>query len=128
MSEPLPVSNCMPVFLDISLIKKPESVSRMHKPHLRIIVVEAMQLKFVHIFEMKDGMVEPTCELFSRWKRAGHGVEIICLDNAGENSALQNRCKSALWQLGIEFEFTARDTQQQKSLAEVGTFTLANHV
>ena len=73
-------------------------------------------------------MAEPTCELFSRWKCAGHGVEIIRLDNAGENVALQNCCNSASWQLGIEFEFTARDTPQQNSLAEVGIFTLANCV
>ena len=127
-SEPLPVSNCMRVFLDILLIKKPESVSGMYKPHLHIVVMEAMQLKFVHFFETKDGMVEPTCELFSCWKHAGHGVEIICLDNAGENLALQNRCNSATWQLGIKFEFTARDTPQQNSLEEVGIFTLANCV
>ena len=73
-------------------------------------------------------MAEPTCELFSCWKCAGHGVEIIRLDNAGENVALQNCCNSASWQLGIEFEFTARDTPQQNSLAEVGIFTLANRV
>ena len=73
-------------------------------------------------------MVEPTCELFSHWKRAGHGVVIVCLDNEGENLALQNRCNSALWLLGIEFEFTARDTPQQNSLAEVGILTLANRV
>ena len=47
LSEPLPVSNHMRVFLDILLIKKPEGVSRVYKPHLRIVVVEAMQLKFV---------------------------------------------------------------------------------
>ncbi len=87
-----------------------------------------MQLKFVHFFETKDGMVEPTCELFSRWKRAGYGVDIVCLDNAGENLALQSQSNSATWQLGIEFEFTACDTPQQNSLAEVGIFTLANRV
>ena len=116
------------VHLDISSIKKPENVSRVYKPHMRIIVVENMQLKFVHFFETKDGMVEPTCELFSRWKRAGYGVDIVRLDNAGENLALQSRSNSATWQLGIEFEFTARDTPQQNSLAEVGIFTLANRV
>ena len=100
----------------------------MHEPHLRIIAVKAMQLKFVHFFKIKDGMVEPTCELFFRWKHAGHGVEIVHLDNAGENLALQNHCNSISWQLGIEFEFSARDTPQQNSLAEVGIYTLANCV
>ena len=50
LSEQLPVSNRMQVFLDISSIKKPEGVSCVHKPHLRIVVIEAMQLKFVHFF------------------------------------------------------------------------------
>ena len=85
-----------------------------------------MQLKFVHFFETKDGMVEPTCKLISRWKRSGHAVDIVWLDNAGENVLLQNWVNSAMWQLGINFEFTAHDTPQQNSLAEVGIFTLAN--
>ena len=50
------------------------------------------------------------------------------MDNTGENLALQNHCNSALWQLGIEFEFTTRDTPQQNLLAELGIFTLANLV
>ena len=73
LSDLFTVSNCLHVFLDILLIKKPESISRVHKPHLHIIVVEAMQLKFVHFFEMKDGMVEPTCELFSHLKHCSFG-------------------------------------------------------
>ena len=57
-SEPLVVvSDRRRVHLDISSIKKPENVSRVYKPHMRIIVIESMQLKFVHFFETKDGMV-----------------------------------------------------------------------
>jgi len=48
------------------------------------------------------------------------------LDNAGENKLLKKRCDSKDWKLGIEFEFTARDTPQQNSLAEVGFATIAN--
>ena len=114
------------VHLDILSIKKPESVSQVYKPHLQIIVVEAMQLKFVHFFDTKDGMVEPKCELLSSWKRSGCRVDIMQLDNANENVLLQNRANSATWQLGINFKFMARDTPQQNSLAEVGIFTLAN--
>ena len=121
-------TDCVRVHLDISSIKKPESISRVYKSHLQIIVVEAMQLKFVHFFKTKDGMVEPTCELLSRWKKSGRRVDIMQLDNAGENVLLQNRANSATWQLGINFEFMARDTPQQNSLAEVGIFTLANRV
>ena len=87
-----------------------------------------MQLKFVHFFETKDGMVEPTCKLISRWKRSGHAVDIVWLDNAGENVLLQNWANSATWQLGISLKFMARDTPQQNSLAEVGIFMLADWV
>ena len=116
------------VHLDILSIKKLESVSQVRKPQLQIIVVKAMQLKFIHFFETKDGMVEPTCKLFSRWKQSGRMVDIVWLDNAGENMLLQNRANSATWQLGINFMFMARDTPQQNTLAEVGIFTLANWV
>jgi hypothetical protein len=53
-------------------------------------------------------------------------VQAIRLDNAGENKSLKQRCDSKDWQLGIKFEFTARDTPQQNSLAEVGFATIAN--
>ena len=53
-------------------------------------MIKAMQLKFVHFFIIKDGMVEPTCKLFSRWKQSGCAVDIVGLDNAGENVLLQN--------------------------------------
>ena len=83
-------TDCVHVHLDISSIKKLESVSQVYKPHLQIIAVEAMQLKFVHFFKTKDSMVEPTCELRSRWTKSGRGVDIMRLDNAGENALLQN--------------------------------------
>ena len=53
---------------------------------------------------------------------------MIQLDNAGENKLLQKRSDSTDWKLGIEYEFTARATPQQNSLAEVGIATLANRV
>jgi len=53
-------------------------------------------------------------------------VKIIRLDNAGENKALKRRCQSKDWKLNLQFEFTARDTPQQNSRAEVGFATIAN--
>ena len=35
---------------------------------------EKGQLKFVQFFEIKNAMVEPTCEQLSHWKQAGHPV------------------------------------------------------
>ena len=90
-SEVMVSMHPMCVHFDISSIKKLESVSHIHKPHLQIIVIDAMQLKFVHFFETKDGMVEPPCKLFSRWKQSGHMVDIVWLDNARENMLLQNQ-------------------------------------
>jgi hypothetical protein len=48
------------------------------------------------------------------------------MDNAGENKLLQQRCQSKDWQFDIVVEYTARDTPQQNSLAEVAFATLAN--
>lgn len=103
----------------ISSIKKQESLSCVHKPHLHIIVIEAMQLKFVHFFDTKDGMVRPTCELFSHWKKSSHTVDIFCLDNEGENGLPQNCANSAMLQFGIDYKFMAQDTPQKNLLAKV---------
>ena len=32
-------------------------------------------------FEQKDGMVEPTCELFHLWQQAGMPVKVLRCDN-----------------------------------------------
>ena len=51
----------------------------------------------------------------------------LCFLNApSENKLLQKRCKRGEWQLGIKFEFMARDTPQQIHLAELGFAVLAN--
>ena len=46
-------------------VRKPENISTIYKPNLRIMVVEKEQLKFVQFFESKNAMVEPTCEQLS---------------------------------------------------------------
>jgi hypothetical protein len=52
------------------------------------------------------------------------GVTHIRLDNAGENTKLQEQAESAAWKLGVQFEYTTpRDTPQQNHLAELG-FTI----
>jgi len=84
-------------------------------------------MKFSDFFQTKNAMVEPTCEKFMRWKQAGFPVKNVQLDNSGENKLLKARCDSADWKLGIDFEFTARDTPQQNHLAELAFATLANH-
>jgi hypothetical protein len=59
---------------------------------------------------MPRRMVEPTCELIEMLLNKGIIINVIRLDNAGENMLLEKRCKSRDWQFGINFEFTARAT------------------
>lgn len=120
------------VHLDIAPLKprpapegKPAYV--VGKPFWRVIVDAKTQMKWSDFYATKRGMVEPTCVLFKEWKTIGKPVTHLRMDNAGENLALMERCKSAAWQLDIkEFELTARDTPQQNSLAEVAIATLYN--
>jgi hypothetical protein len=86
------------VFLDITMIKKPEEEKgSIYKPNWRIIVDERTQMKFSDFFVSKNGMAEPTCELFQRWKDVGREVRYLRMDNAGENKLLQSRCESVDW-------------------------------
>jgi hypothetical protein len=71
-------------------------------------------------------MIEPACAQLQKWKQAGLGVTHIRLDNAGENTKLQERAESAAWKLAAQFEYTARDTPQQNHLAELGFAILGN--
>ena len=97
------------------------------KPNWRIIVVDQrIQIKYSKFFRTKDAMVEPTCEQLHKWQQSNIGITHLRLDNAGENKLMQTRCASKDWKMKCEFEFTARDTPQQNSLAEVGFATLAN--
>ena len=72
-------------------------------------------------------MVEPVREQLHKWKQSNIGVTHLRMDNAGENKLLQKRCTSKDWKMNFDFEFTARDTPQQNSLAQVGFATSANH-
>jgi hypothetical protein len=114
------------IFLDIASIRQSENEQKVTKPNWRIMVDEYTQLKVSDFFETKSGMVEPTCEQLYKWKESGKAVKFIRCDNAGENKLLQSRAQSKDWKLGIEFEFTGRDTPQRNHLAELGFALLAN--
>ncbi|MGH7955289.1 MAG: reverse transcriptase domain-containing protein [Gloeomargaritales cyanobacterium] len=119
-------SNAERLFLDISTIKSKDDDIKPTKSNWRVMVDERTNLKFSNFFESKDGMVEPTCEQLGKWKNAGLKVKYIRLDNAGENKKLAQRTESSDWQLGITYEFTARDTPQQNHLAELAFAVLYN--
>ena len=64
--EPSTIPNQL-VFLDISTVKQPANVTTLKgltKPNWRLIVDDYSELANGAFFEQKDGMVEPTCELF----------------------------------------------------------------
>ena len=76
-------------------------------------------------FPAKNKFIEPFCKRVQQQKARGKPVQIIRMDNAGENKALQDRMTSAEWKLDCKFEYTARDTPQQNSLAEQSFRTIA---
>jgi len=96
---------------------------RVNKPHWRIIVDERTQLKVSNFFERKNGVVEPTCELFYKWKEV---VKIARMDGAGKNIKLKKRTDSVDWKLSIDYEITARNTPQQNHLAEIAFTIIGN--
>jgi hypothetical protein len=115
------------IYLDISTVKPKKGHPKLLKPNWRIMVDERTQLKFSNFFKTKNRMVEPTCEQFQKWKENGKAVTYLPrLDNTGENKLLEKRCESSDWKFNIKFEFTARDKQEQNSLAEVGFAMIAN--
>jgi hypothetical protein len=82
-------------------------------------------LKFSNFDAAQNDMVEPMLERFSKWKQSGILVNVVCLDNAGENIWLKNRAASVDWKLSIEFEFMAQNTPQQNSIAETAFYPIA---
>jgi hypothetical protein len=114
------------IFMDISTIKGKKDGPSVTKPNWRIMVDEHSSMKFTHFYQTKNGMVEPTCEIMSKWKQDGHGAKYVRMDNAGENKLLNKRADSKDWKLNIKFEYTGRSTPQRNHLAELGFASLAN--
>lgn len=114
------------LYLDVSTIKGTNDHPVTNQVWL-IKVDEATQMKFSSFQSSKNAIVESSCEQFKLWKQHGRAVRINRCDNAaGENKLLEQRANNVAWQLGISFEFTARNTPQQNSLAEVAFATIAN--
>ena len=58
------------------------------KPVWRIMVDQQLQLKFLDFCVHQDYMIEQTCEQWKKWQQAGKKVDVVQLDNAGKNKAL----------------------------------------
>ena len=113
------------VHLDIATLKVPQSVqAKIPMPVWRIIVDSYTNYKTSHFYASKDAMVTHTCQTMKAWKDQGIAVKVCRMDNAGENKVLEKEANGKDWQLGIEFQYTARATPQQNSLAEVGFATI----
>jgi hypothetical protein len=69
-------------------------------------------------------MVEPTLEKLSQMIQQNVGPKYLRMDTVGENVDLAERLKHKDWKLSIKVEWTARDTPQQNSPAEVGFSTI----
>jgi len=110
-------------YLDLSKIKKPDALKTMGKSNWLMIVDELSKLKFSSFRQTKNNMIEPMCVLINKLKSQGYPVTYIRCDNAGENKSLNKRCNDVKWKLNIDFEYTARATPQQNSLAEM-SFTI----
>ena len=125
--DPDDEKNWYRAYLDISTVKKADNMTEPPNPNRQIIVLGTnVQLKFSHFFKSKNKMIEPTCELMHQWGQVGILIKKIRMNNDGEKIALEKRVKSESWKNPVEIEYTARDTPQQNSLAEVAFYALAN--
>jgi hypothetical protein len=81
------------IFTDITSIREPKNDSKalfVFKPHMRILVDEATNIRFVRWFETKDGgMVDPTCTTLYQWSTKGMNTLFIRCDGAGKNHSLE---------------------------------------
>ena len=79
-----------------------DSDVKVTKSNWRLMVDEYTQMKFSDFYETKDGMVDPTCKKLNMcWKQQGKPVEIIRLDNAGENVKLKDAANGKDWKFNI---------------------------
>ena len=111
-------------YLDQCIIKDSHTKQRVHWVWWILVWGRYAQLKFSRFFRTKKAMIEPTAELLHKMKLQDRAPKTIRMDNAGENKKLHQRMDSKDWKLGIKVEYTARNTPQQNSLAEVGFTTL----
>ena len=81
-------------------------------------------LKTSGFYQTKNGMVNPTCELFNKHKVQGRPIKIVRCDSGGENIKLEKVVNGETWKLGIEFEYTGKQTPQRNAVVERGFATL----
>ena len=58
-------------------------------------------MKSFDFYDTKNGMIEPTCKRFEKWKN-GHLVKLVRFDNASENTKLENTGNIKAWKVNLE--------------------------
>lgn len=114
------------IYLDISSVGLKAGDKRPSKPHWLVMVDAETEQKWSRFYKTKNEMAADVCKFLKRLERLGKKVDIIRLDNAGENKLLEKLSDSAEWQLALQFQFTAARTPQQNFLVEISIATLAN--
>ena len=114
------------IFLDIYTIKEPKDDKKVTITRMDwfIMVDEYSGMKISSFHDTKNGIVEPTWEIFENWRQNVHPVKFIQCDNGGENVNIESRAKRKDWNLNLEFEYTGRDTLQRNHMAELGLSTI----
>jgi hypothetical protein len=95
------------IFTEITSIRKPKNDSKalfVSKPHMRILVDKATNIRFIWWFETKDGMVDPTCATLYQWSTKGMKTLFIRCDGAGENHSLEDTLHSSQWKMPTAFK------------------------
>jgi hypothetical protein len=108
-------------YIDQATVKPSPEGFKLNNPHIKMLVEGATQLKLPSFLAKKIDQVSESCELLHSFQHKGMPVSKIRCDNAGENKVLERTLKTAQWRMtNVEMEYTARDTPQQNSIAELG--------
>ena len=113
------------VFIDILPFKQPKDIdASLRNLNWLICVDEFSGLIQSSFHDKKSSIGIALCTSWIDWKAKGRPVQCVRLDNSGENKALETIANGPQFALGIHFEYTARRTPQQNSLAERGFTTI----
>ena len=104
---------CERLGIDISSVKVGNT--RMKRFWL-FVVDEATGMKWSFFLKKKSDQVDVLVDHVKDLQKAGKKVKFIRCDNAGENYKFEDAAKKE--KLGLEFEFTARNTPQQNGQVE----------
>ena len=111
----------------ISVKRADGSTGSPNRKNWIVLTDEATNKRFSFYSATKSGAVEIVCRALNKLRAIDRRVRYIRMDPGGENFKLEKALEGADWQSlqPIDFEYTARDTPQQNSRAEVSFPALA---